>query len=107
MLCMHDSHFILYIQYINGIVAHVYALEVVQNLLCRHLCVKGDWLAQLVEPRFVERINKEPLFFPFRRLVCVLVGDAGVMDGFGFGADHPSCAIINRFVVDCWTCWTG
>ena len=76
-------------------VAHTYALEVVQHLLRRHACVKVYWLAHLGVPRSAERINEEASCFPFRRLVCFPVGDKGAIDGLGFGADHTGRAVGN------------
>ena len=106
MLCIHNSHFIFWVQYINGMVTHIYALDVVQHMLRFHSSVKGDRIAQLGVQRFVKRIIEEYLCLPFFRLVCVPVGGAGTMDGLGFGTDHTGRAFGDQFVVYRWTCRT-
>ena len=35
------------------------------------------------------------------------MGDTGVVDGFGFGADHTDREVKNQFIVDHWTFSTG
>ena len=107
MLCVHDSNFVLEVQYVNGMVSHTYALEVLSHLPRYHSCVKVNQIAQLGVPCFIRFIDEEASCLPLRSLVCVPVGDVGVMYGFGFGADHTSRVVGNRFVVDLWTFRTG
>ena len=107
MLYVHDLHFDLKVQDINYMVADTNDLEVLNIMPRRHLCVKGNRLAQLGIPCLVKSVNDEALCFSLRRLECVLVGNAGTVYGFGFGADHTGRAVGDRFVVYRWAAWTG
>ena len=107
MICVHDSHFALEVQYVNCTIADTDALEVLKHLPFRNPCVKGNRLAQIGIPHLVKCVDEEAFCFPFRRLKCVPVGDAGAIYGFGFGADHIDCAVVDQFVVYCRAFWTG
>ena len=93
MLCVHDSHFVLEVQDVNCVVADTDALEVLKHLSRHHPCVKGNRLTQLGIPRLVKCVDEEASCFPLCLLECVLVGDAGAVYGFYFGADHTGRAI--------------
>ena len=95
MLCVHDSHFVLEVQYVNCMVANTDALEVLKNLPHCHPRVKGNRLTQLGIPRLLKCVDEEALCFPFRRLELFPVADAGAMYGFGFGADHTDCSVTD------------
>ena len=50
-------------------------------------------------PRLFKCVDDEALCFSLHRLVCVPVGVAGAMYGFGFCADHTGRAVGDQFVI--------
>ena len=106
MLCVHDSHFVLEVQYINCMVDNTDDLEVLKHLPRRHPCIKGNRLAHFGIPCLFKCVYDEASCFPLSRLECIPVGNAGAMYGFGFGADHTGCNVGDRFVVYLRAVWT-
>ena len=93
MLCVHDSHFVLEVEYVNCTVADTDKLEVIKHLPHCHPCIKGNRLTHLGIPCLIKFIEDEAFCLYLRRLESIPVGDAGAMYGFGYGADHTGRSV--------------